>query len=88
MNEAQFRRRLREQGYGEPQTLEFEANMAKDMHVHDFSASVLVLSGEFTLVTEDESATHRPGETCRLAAGTPHSEQTGADGASILIGKK
>ena len=88
MDEAQFRQQLQEQGYGEAQALEFEPNSAKDMHTHDFSAFVLVLSGAFTLVTEDDSVTHQPGETCKLAAGTLHSEQTGASGATILIGKK
>lgn len=87
MDEAQFRQQLQEQGYGEGQLLEYEANMANDMHTHDFSAFVLVLSGEFTLVTEGGSATHQPGESCKLAAGTLHSEQTGASGASLLIGR-
>jgi quercetin dioxygenase-like cupin family protein len=88
MDEAQFRRQLQEQGYGEAQALEFEPNFGNDMHSHDFSAFALVLSGEFTLVTEDGSATHQPGEACKLAAGTLHSEQTGPSGATILIGKK
>ncbi len=88
MDEAQFRQQLQEQGYSDAQSLEFEPNLAKDMHTHDFSAFALVLSGEFTLVTEDGSVTHQPGEACKLAAGTLHSEQTGASGATILIGKK
>ena len=88
MNEAQFKQQLEEQGYSEAQSIDYEPNMANDMHTHDFSAFVLVLSGEFTLVTEGGSATHQPGESCKLAAGTLHSEQTGASGASLLIGKK
>ncbi len=88
MNEAQFREQLQEQGYGEARSLEFEPNSVNDMHTHDFSAFVLVLSGEFTLVTADGSVTHQPGETCKLAAGTLHSEQMGETGATILIGKK
>jgi quercetin dioxygenase-like cupin family protein len=88
MNEAQFKQQLQEQGYGAAEPLEWEADMAKEMHVHDFSASVLVLKGAFTMVTEDGSVTHQPGDTCKLAAGTLHAEQTGADGATILIGKK
>ena len=88
MNEAQFRQQLQEQGYGEAQSLEFEPNFTKDMHTHDFSAFVFVLSGAFTLVTEDGSVTHQPGEACKLPAGTLHAEQTGASGATILIGKK
>ncbi len=88
MNEAQFRQQLKEQGFSEAQSIEYEPNMANDMHAHDFSAFALVLSGEFTLVTEDGSVTHQPGEACNLAAGTLHSEQTGASGATILFGKK
>jgi quercetin dioxygenase-like cupin family protein len=88
MNEAQFRQQLQEQGYSEAQSLEFEPNSVKDMHTHDFSAFALVLSGEFTLVTEDGSVTHQPGETCKLAVGTLHREQTSESGATILIGKK
>ena len=88
MNEVQFRGQLREQGYGEARSLEFEPNSVNDMHSHDFSAFVLVVSGEFTLVTEDGSVTHQPGETCKLAAGTLHSEQIGETGATILLGKK
>ncbi len=88
MNEAQFKQQLQEQGYGEAQSLDFEENFVNDMHTHDFSAFVLVVGGAFTLVTEGGSATHQPGEACKLAAGTLHSEQTGASGATILIGKK
>ncbi len=88
MNEAQFRQQLHEQGYGEAQPVEFEPNFAADMHTHDFSAFVLVTGGAFTLVTEDGSVTHQPGEACTLAAGTLHSEQTGTDGATILLAKK
>ncbi len=88
MNEAQFRQQLQEQGYGEAQSLEFQPNSVNDMHTHDFSAFAFVLSGEFTLVTEDGSVTHQPGEACTLAAGTLHSERAGASGATILIGKK
>ncbi len=88
MNEAQFRQQLQEQGYSKAQSLEYEPNSVKDMHTHDFSAFALVLSGAFTLVTEDGPVTHRPGEACKLAAGTLNCEQTGASGATILIGKK
>ncbi len=88
MNEAQFRQQLQEQGYGEAQSLDFEENFGNDMHTHDFSAFALVVSGAFTLVTDDGAVTHQPGETCKLAAGTLHSERTGASGVTILIGKK
>ena len=88
MNEAQFRRQLQEQGYSEAQSLEYEPNSVSDMHTHDSSAFAFVLSGELTLVTEDGSVTHQPGETCKVAAGMLHSEQSGASGATVLFGEK
>ncbi len=88
MNEAQFKQKLQEKGYGEAQALEYEPNYGGDMHTHDFAAFVFVVSGEFTLATEDGSTTHGPGEVCELAAGTRHAEQAGAAGATLLVGKK
>ncbi len=88
MDEAEFRRQLREQGYAEAEVREYEPNMAKDMHRHDASVYAFVARGEFTLVTEDGSATYRPGDVRKVPSGTLHSEQTGANGATVLIGKK
>ena len=88
MNEAQFKLQLQEQGYGEAQSVDFEPNSVLDDHTHDFSAFVLVQSGEITLVTADGPVTYRPGETCMLAADTLHSEHIGATGATLLIGRK
>lgn len=88
MNEAQFRQQLQEQGYNDAVSVDYEPNSANDMHTHDFAAFVFVLSGELTLVTEDDTATHKPGETCKLAAGTRHYEQAGGSGATILVGRK
>ncbi len=88
MNEAQFTQQLQEQGYSEAQSVEFEPNSVLEEHTHDFSASVMVLSGEITLVTADRPVTYQLGETCKLAAGTLHSEEVGAHGAMLLIGRK
>ena len=88
MNEADFRQALKEQGYGEATPVELEPDFSNDMHTHDFSAFLLVQSGEFTLVTEEGSVTHGPGETCQLAAGRHHCERTGAQGVRFLLGRK
>ncbi len=88
MDEAQFRQQCLAEGYGEAAPLEFEPNLKMDMHTHDFSAYAMVVRGEFTVVRESGSTTHRSGETCKVDAGTLHAEQTGADGATVLIGKK
>lgn len=88
MNAAQFEQDLKERGFGEPQSKDYEPNFSTDMHTHEFTARVLVVGGEFTLVTEGGANIHQPGEVCELTAGTLHAEQTGAKGAKLLIGKK
>lgn len=88
MTEAEFAQQLETEGYSVATVIKIEPGMSNDMHTHDFSAFVMVQSGTFTLVTEDASVTHQPGETCKLSAGILHCEQAGAEGATILIGKK
>ena len=88
MDEAQFKQLLQDEGYGEASTVEFEPNLAGEMHTHEFSAYVMVVRGELTLGTESGSVTHRPGEACKVPVGTVHSEAAGADGATILVGRK
>lgn len=88
MNEQQFRQQLLEKGYGEEQYKDYAPNTDGPLHTHDFSAMLLVVSGEFTLAQEHEATTYRPGEVCELAAGTKHAERTGHSGARILLGKK
>jgi len=88
MDAEQFERELRAQGYGEPEALEYPPNMAKEMHTHDKSCFVLVLGGELTLVTEEGATTYRCGDTCKIASGTLHAEQTGASGLKALLGKR
>ena len=88
MEEARFRQQLRDGGYSEAEVLEYAPNTAKDMHTHDLSVYAFVSRGAFTLVTEEWSRTLGPGEACKVPAGTIHSERTGAEGASVLLGKK
>ncbi|MEE8225644.1 MAG: hypothetical protein V3R30_02400, partial [Kiloniellales bacterium] len=60
MDEDQFRQKLREQGYGDPQIEEARPGPIKDMHTHDQSVMWLVLSGELTMMLESGSTTYRP----------------------------
>ena len=88
MHEDQFRQLLRERGYGDAKSREYEPNLDKEMHTHDQSAMASVMSGEFTLVLESESTTYAPGEWCELPAGTVHTERTGPSGATVLLAYK
>lgn len=88
MDEKTFRAELEQEGYGEASVVEWEAGKFVDTHTHDFSASLLVLSGEITVTTESGTTTCRAGDTGSLAAGTPHSEKVGTEGVRFLVGRK
>ena len=88
MDEAQFKQACLNEGYGEAEPLACEPGHSNDMHTHDFSAFLFVREGEFTVVRETGKKTHLPGDTCKVDSGTLHSERIGANGASVLVGRK
>lgn len=88
MNEAQFKEQLRQNGYADARVVEFEPHRGGEMHTHEFSAMLLVTSGELTLDYEGGPVTYRPGDWCEVVAGTSHCERTGAGGATALAGRK
>ena len=88
MTEAEFLADLVERGYGEAQVKSYPPHTDGPLHTHDASVRLLVLEGVFTLAEADGARTFCPGEVCELAAGTRHAEQTGADGARVLLAKK
>jgi quercetin dioxygenase-like cupin family protein len=90
MNEEQFRQKLRDEGYTEPEVHEVEPESEKflKMHTHDQSTMSLVLSGEFTMITESGSRTYKQGDWCENPAGTLHTERIGPEGATALVAKR
>lgn len=88
MDEARFRQKLRDAGYGEPAIRAYPPGTDGPLHTHDESVMLLVLDGEFTLAGEAGVQPFGPGEVCELAAGVPHAERTGAAGARVLLAKK
>ena len=88
MNEDEFRQLLRERGFGDAKSREYEPNLDKPMHTHELSAIGLVMSGEFIIALESGSTTYGPGEMCELEAGTVHTERTGPSGATVLLAYK
>lgn len=88
MTEAEFLEQLTARGYGEAQVKSYPPHTDGPQHTHDVSVMLLVLDGEFTLAEPDRSTTYRPGEVLELAAGSPHAEQAGAQGARILLAKR
>jgi hypothetical protein len=59
-----------------------------DTHTHPFDAEAVVVRGEMWL-TEGASTRHLlPGDTFTLAAGTPHAERYGPDGATYWVARR
>ncbi len=87
MNRADFEAEVRSEGY-ELREGEIKPNEHRPTHVHDFDARLFILDGALTLVRGDDRQTFGPGESCSLAAGTPHQEHTEADGVRYLAARR
>jgi quercetin dioxygenase-like cupin family protein len=57
-------------------------------HVHDYDIRGLVLDGIFIVRQGDQPVTYRAGDVFTVRAGKRHSEEIGAPGARILVGRK
>lgn len=88
LTEAQFRDKAKEHGYGEARNVEFEPNRTGEQHTHDFSAMVMVTSGQLTMGYETGPVTYGPGDWCEVVAGTLHAEHSGPEGATALAARK
>ena len=88
MGEDEFRQQVQERGFPAPGVVTYEPHQDPALHAHEFTALVLVTSGELTLGFEDHAVTLQPGESCEVAAGTLHAERTGSSGASALLAKR
>lgn len=88
MTEEQFRAKAAEHGYGEAKNVDFEPNSTGELHTHDFSAMVMVTSGQLTMGYESGPVTYAPGDWCEVVAGTLHSEHSGPEGATALAARK
>lgn len=56
-------------------------------HSHPFDADALVVAGEMWLTVDGVTRHLRPGDRFAIAAGTPHEERYGADGATYWVGR-
>jgi quercetin dioxygenase-like cupin family protein len=87
MDRTAFEQELKTGGY-EPVERHMDANHFNPEHTHEFDARVLLLDGEMTITRGGKAQTFRTGDTCEIAAGTPHAEQCGPNGAYYLAGRR
>jgi len=88
MIQADFEKKLQAEGYGEMVDRTMEANHFNAEHAHDFDACVFVVDGEITIARNGKPDTFRAGDVCSMAAGTPHTEKSGAAGVRYLAGRR
>ena len=85
MDRSEFEAELKREGY-EVKEAGLEPMEAKPQHTHDFDAKILVLDGEITILTGEQSTTYRKGDIYSLAAGTMHTEVVGPRSVKYLAG--
>jgi quercetin dioxygenase-like cupin family protein len=88
MDKNEFDAQLRADGYSEIETKSVAPKPANDAHGHAFAVRGLVLSGAFTIIQDGTATTYMPGEVFMVVPGCKHSEEVGAEGAQILVGRK
>jgi len=88
MNVSEFETKLRDDGYIEIETKDLVPKPANDQHGHHFAVRGLVLAGTFIVKQGDQSTTYKPGDVFAVADGQLHSEEVGAEGARVLVGRK
>lgn len=87
MDESGFRAELAAGGYAGPELVAIEANQYNPEHIHDFAVHLLILDGELNITVDGVTTSCRAGDTFKLAAGIPHCEQYGPQGANVLVGR-
>ncbi len=87
MDPRTFEIELRRDGYGEIEQKFFQHGH-RPGHAHDFDVRGLVLDGEITLDDGDARLTYRTGESFAMPAHVSHSEDIGAEGCTMLIGRR
>jgi quercetin dioxygenase-like cupin family protein len=88
VHQSTFEAELRSAGYTEIETKTLDPQPSNSEHVHEYDIRGLVIDGIFIVREGDQRATYRTGDVFAVPAGRKHSEEIGAQGACILIGRK
>jgi hypothetical protein len=83
-----FEASLKVDGYKDIEIKTYMPAPANGEHGHHFSVRGLVLDGTFTVIRGRTAVMYRAGEVFAVEAGSLHSEEIGAAGARVLVGRK
>lgn len=84
---ADFEAAERARGCSEVIERSWQPNQTLERHTHPFHARALLVEGEMWLTVDGQTQHLRSGDRFELAAGTPHSERYGADGATYWVAR-
>ena len=88
MNIHEFEAQLKADQFDEAVPVDRAVGYAMGEHQHPFDACALITAGDITLVVDGVSTRYGVGDVFRLAAGTPHLEAAGPEGASYFSGRR
>jgi hypothetical protein len=85
---AGFEAGARADGFDEVLEKAWEAGRVLDTHAHGFDARLRVTRGEMWLGLGGTVRHLLPGDECAIAAGVPHDERYGPEGATLWIARR
>ena len=88
MNQTDFEKQLRADGFTEVEFQELAPRPGKGRHRHLFEIRGLVVSGKFVVKQSGDPVVYLPGQVFSVAEGELHDEWVEAEGAHVLVGRK
>jgi hypothetical protein len=84
----QFRAQALARGFEEVLERVWQPGTVLETHTHPFDADALIVQGEMWLGEAGAERHLRKGDTFQLAAGTPHTERYGDQGATYWVARR
>jgi len=88
MNTQSFCDLAEKEGFSVGEEISRPAGSENADHAHHFDARLLVLAGDITIGIDGTATTYQTGEVFEVAAGTMHTEKVGANGVTLLVGRR
>jgi quercetin dioxygenase-like cupin family protein len=88
MQQADFEAELKSKGFVEIESRSIDPRPVNHGHTHDYDIRGLVLDGVFIVNQGEAPVTYRAGDIFFVPAGRSHTEEIGAPGAKIVVGRK
>ena len=84
---SDFEAAERVRGCSEVVVRKWDPDLVVDTHTHPFRARALVVEGEMWLTMDGATRHLQPGDRFDLAAGQPHAERYGPQGATYWVAR-